>query len=198
LPRHWWWTGSRVDHEQVSITRKGLGTPALATASPNRLDLFIKGWDRSISHLRSNGKAPWSEQTVGGVSFDSPAAVASATTLRVYARDQNSRLLEASQVNGGPWQWSNLSAVPGTNGTRISGSPSVTIHGNGVRVSARTATGSLASFTLSGGSWRFTNHSGGITGSPTAVPGGALARGQSGGLWLFDGATWIARGGLFD
>jgi hypothetical protein len=202
---HWWWGPggiiNDIKSEQTSGSAMGLGTPALVTrgVSP-QLDIFFRGWDRAVYHMSSSGSAPWTLDRPGGVILDFPAAVATGgNTLRVYVRGQSRQLFEASQTNGGAWEWNSLSAVTGSTGTSLSGSPSASLlYPRGVKVYMRTSAGNLSSFTLSEGAWGFLNHDGFITGSPTSTPGGAFVRGKSAGLWLFDGANWTSLGGVFD
>jgi hypothetical protein len=200
---HWWWeagNGSIINREQASSGALGLGTPALvARGISPQLDIFFRGWDRAVYHMSSSGSAPWTLDRPGGVILDFPAAVATGgNTLRVYVRGQSRQLFEAFQTNGGAWQWNSLSAVTGSTGTSLSGSPSASVKSDGVKVYMRTSAGNLSSFTLSGGAWGFLNHGRFITGSPTSTPGGAFVRGRSAGLWLFDGTIWTSLGGVFD
>jgi hypothetical protein len=201
---HWWWRSGIINREQTSSSALGLGTPALVSrggrqVSPPQLDIFFRGWDRAVYHMSSSGSAPWTLDSLGGVILDFPSAAATAgNTLRVYVRGQNSQLFEASQTNGSPWEWNSLSAVTGSTGTSLSGSPSASVQGDGVKVYMRTSAGNLSSFTLSGGVWGFLNHDGIITGSPTSTGGEAFVRGRSAGLWLFDGTMWTSLGGVFD
>lgn len=197
---HWWWTGGAVQRELVSNNALGLGTPALVTSGANHLDIFFRGWDRTLYHLRSTtGIAPWTLEMVGGTLLDFPSALATGGgTLRACIRDASSQLWEAVQVNGGAWQWASLSAASGSLGTPIAGSPSASLKNGTVTMYARTAAGNLATFTFLAGKWAFASHGGNVSGSPTAIPGGALIRGQSGALFLFDGVSWVPRGGIFD
>jgi hypothetical protein len=194
---HWYWTGGGISpFEQVNGGTSGLGTPSLVTRGPNQLDVFFRSFDRSLYHIHSTGPVPWPSEFLGGIMLDFPSAVAAPDgSLRGYVRGQSSRLWEAAQFNGGPWQWSSISDLIG--GQLIAGSPSASVQGNAVRVHARQPAINLSTFTFAG-AWSFANNGGGITGSPTSTPGGAWARGQSAGLWLNDGANWLARGGLFD
>jgi hypothetical protein len=202
---HWWWGPggiiNDIKREQASSSALGLGTPALVSrgVNPPRLDIFFRGWDRAVYHMSSSGSAPWTLDRPGGVILDFPSAEATAgNTLRVYVRGQSRQLFEASQTNGGAWEWNSLSAVTGSTGTSLSGSPSASDSRDGLKVYVRTSATNLSSFTLSGGAWSFSNHGRIITGSPTATPGGAFVRGKSAGLWLFDGAEWTSLGGVFD
>jgi hypothetical protein len=192
--------GSTINREQVSNTAKGIGPPALVSWGVNRLDIFFRGWDKAVYHMRSSGSTPWTLDSLGGVILDFPSAVTTGgNTLRVYVRGRNSQLFEAWQTNGGPWHpWNSLSDVTGSTGTPLSGSPSASVQGGRVKVYMRTSAGNLSSFSLSGGAWGFLNHTGLITGSPTSTPGGAFVRGRSAGLWLFDGSNWTYLGGVFD
>jgi len=200
---HWWLNvQGGINREQAGGSALGLGTPALVSrgiVSPPRLDTFFRGWDRAVYHLSSSGSAPWTLDRPGGVILDFPSAAATAgNTLRVYVRGQSKQLFEASQTNGGAWEWNSLSVVTGSTGTPLSGSPSASVQNDGGRIYMRTSAGNLSSFTLSGGVWGFLNHGGIITGSPTSTPGGAFVRGRSAGLWLFDGTMWTSLGGVFD
>lgn len=177
----------------------GIGPPALVTWGVNRLDIFFRGWDRAVYHLSSSGSAPWTLDRPGGVILDFPsAATTGRDTLRVYVRGRSRQLFEAWQRHAGPWHWTSLSAVTGSTGTSLSGSPSASVRGDGVKVYVKTLAGNLSSFSLSGGAWGFLNRGGIITGSPTSTPGGVFVRGQSAGLWLFDGIKWTFLGGIFD
>lgn len=199
---HWWWSGgSTINLEQVSSSAMGLGPPALVTWGVNRLDIFFRGWDRAVYHMRSSGSAPWTLDSPGGVIVDFPsAATTGGDTLRVYVLGlgRSTQLFQAQQTNGSPWQWTSLSAITGSTGTSLSGSPSASVQGDVVTVHVRTSAGKLSSFSLSGGAWGFLNHGGIITGSPTSTPGGAFVRGRSAGLWLFNGTKWTSLGGVFD
>ncbi len=197
---HWWWNGNAISSELVDNNARALGPPALVTGGVNQLHIFFRGWDRALYSFRSNGVAPWTLESIGGIMLDFPSAVAKTknAVLRAYVRGQSGQLWEASQATiGGPWSWSSISAVTGTVATVTEGSPSASLACGDVLVHIRTASGSLGTFTLSG-SWSFSNNGGVITGSPTSTPGGALARGQSAGLWLFDRVSWIQRSGIFD
>ena len=182
---HWWWGPggilNDIKREQASSGALGLGTPALVSrgVNPPRLDIFFRGWDRAVYHMSSSGSAPWALDRPGGVILDFPAAVVTGgNTLRVYVRGQSMQLFEASQTNGGPWGWNSLSAVTGSTGTSLSGSPSASVQSDGsVKVHMRTSAGNLSSFTLSGVAWGFLNHDRFITGSPTSTRGGAFVRG---------------------
>lgn len=197
---HWWWSGgSTINLEQVSGSALGLGPPAVVTWGINRFDIFFRGWDKAVYHMISGVAPQWTLEKVGGEILDFPSAVTTGgNTLRVYVRGLNAQLFEARQTNGGPWQWASLSAVTGSTGTSLSGSPSASVQGGVVKVHVRTSAGNLSSFSLSGGGWSFLNHGGIITGSPTSTPGGAFVRGKSAGLFLFDGTNFIYYGGVFD
>jgi hypothetical protein len=197
---HWWWSGGSTVHlEQVSTEAMGLGPPALVTRGVDRLDIFFRGWDRAIYHMRSRGSAPWIPERVGGIMLDFPSVVTTGgDTLRVYVRGRSTQLWEARQREGGPWHWTSLSAVTDSTGTALLGSPSASVRDGTVKVYVRTATGNLSSFTRSRGAWDFLNHGGLATGSPTSTPGGAFVRGRRGDLRLFDGSNWVPLGGVFD
>lgn len=195
---HWRGTAGGIGpFELVNSSVTGLGTPSLVTRGLNQLDIFFRGFDRGLYHIYSTGPVPWPSEAVGGIMLDFPSAVAAPDgSLRAYVRGQSSRLWEAAQFSGGPWQWSSVSDMVGPQ-QLIAGSPSTSVQGYTVRVQARQPAGNLSTFTF-GGAWSFSNNGGVITGSPTSTPGGAWARGQSAGLWLNDGTNWFARGGLLD
>jgi len=197
---HWWWNGNAIAVEFVGNNTLALGPPALVTGGPNQLHIIFRGWDRALYSLRSNGTAPWTLETVGGIMEDFPSAVASIqqAAMRVYVRGQSGQLWEASQGTvGAPWSWASISAVAPKAGASIKGSPSASVKAGMVTVNVTTLSDNLATFTLSG-TWNSSNNGGILTGSPTSTPGGALVRGQSAGLWLFDGAGWVKRSGIFD
>jgi hypothetical protein len=140
------------------------------------------------------------EDLTKGVISDFPTAGAAVgNTLRVYARRQSSQLWEALwRTTEDVWLWASLSDLTASTETLLSGSPSVSVQGDVVKVYVRTSAGNLASYGISGRVWRFSNHGSFIIGSPTATPGGAFVRGMNGDLWLFDGTRWVSLGGDFD
>jgi hypothetical protein len=180
--------------ELVNGAVRGLGTPSLVARGPHQLDVFFRGFDRSLYHIASSGPLPWPVETLGGVMLDFPSAagVATSGSLAAYVRGQSSRLWEVSQVNGGPWQWASISDRVG--GQVIAGSPSASVHGSAVRVRARQPSDNLASF----GAFGYTNNGCCISGSPTSTPEGTWARGPDGNLWSNRGLQWFELGGLFD
>lgn len=181
--------------ELVNGGVSGLGTPSLVARASGQLDLFFRGFDRSLYHVYSTGPTPWPSESLGGGMIDFPSAVAAPDgSLRAYVRGFSSQLWEATQASGA-WQWSSVSAAVG--GQLIAGSPSASVQGGAVRVHARQPAINLSTFTYAG-AWSYANNGGGITGSPTSTQGGAWARGQSAGLWFNDGTNWFSKGGLFD
>jgi hypothetical protein len=56
---HWWWSGGPIVLEQVSSSVRGLGTPKLTSGGVDRLDVVLRGWDRSRLHFSSHGSTPW-------------------------------------------------------------------------------------------------------------------------------------------
>ncbi len=72
-PFHWWWNGTGVSTEHVSATR-GLGQPALLSG-PGRIDIFVRGFDRAIHHIRRSDSGV-AEDFVGGTASDFPTALA--------------------------------------------------------------------------------------------------------------------------
>jgi hypothetical protein len=183
-------------HQAIDASFRGLGRAAAVSPAANRLEVFLRGFDRAVYRLSFNGTT-WSRETAGGTIVDFPSAIADSGNLRVYARGLSPALFEAFKSSSGSWQWTNLTALTSSISSGSVGTPAVTRNAGNVRVYSRTSSGSLASFTLQS-AWTFTDHGGSFTGSPAAANGGALVRGQSGSLWFFDGANWLGRGGAFD
>jgi hypothetical protein len=197
-PYHWWSNGAAVLSEPVGNGLRALGPPALL-ATAGRVDVFVRGFDRAVHHLRKLGTGPWTDDLVGGTIVGFPTAVAtsdpSGTTRSVFVV-QDGRLWEAESKNDGPWQWSQVAsgvAVP-----RLLGSPSASNAGDAVVVYARTAAGTLARFVRVHDGWAFTDAGGLVADSPASIGGAAYVVAPGGALWLFDGTRWIPRGGRLD
>ena len=207
---HWWWNGIGVSQEPVNNAMLGHGPPSLVAAGSNHLDIFFRGTDRAVYRMTSNGSAPWTQESVGGIIQDFPAAIVSQGSapgrFRVYVLGESRQLWEASKSGNEPWSWASLSAVTGSVATALGGTPSASLYCpattpvgacNQLRVHVRTSAGPLSTFTLTG-NWSFSANGGNVSGSPTSTVGGALVRGGSGALWLYNGQQWISRGGRFD
>ncbi|MCW5850799.1 MAG: hypothetical protein KIT87_12055, partial [Anaerolineae bacterium] len=181
---------------QIGGSAIGQGTPSLVTRGPNQLDVFFRGFDRSVYHLQTSDGTGWSIESVGGISLDFPSSVVLPDgSLRVYARGQDSQLWEARPVKGSPWQWASVSGQTG--GQTVHGSPSAAIQDGLVRVHVRTASNTLATFAYSG-RWTFTSYFSLITGSPTATSAGAFVRNGDASLAFYYGTGGDWRGGIFD
>jgi hypothetical protein len=196
-PHHWWWNGTGISHEQVGTTR-GLGQPALI-AAPDRLDIFVRGVDHAIHHVRRT-TAGVVEESLGGVISDFPTAVATTdaggTTRRVFVDGPGRRIWSVSSLNDGPWQWELLAPTGITD--RFAGSPSASKVQGTVIVSARTSTGTLGIFRRTPAGWTYRNVGGSIIDSPTSVGSSMYAHGRNESLRYFDGISWQPRGGRFD
>jgi hypothetical protein len=198
-PYHWRATGKGASPFQlIEAGRPGFGNPVLVSRGGQQLDVFYRGFDRSLHHVSSSAdRRLWKSEVAGGTMLDFPTAVATPDgTLRAYVRGLNGKLFEAAQSRAdGTWHWTVVSDQTG--GQLLAGSPSASVRNAGVRVHARTAAGRLSSFTFDG-KWSFVDHGRAITGTPISTPGGVLAPASAGGLLLHDGAKWFERGGTFD
>ena len=163
-PYHFSWDGTTVQIEQVSATR-GLGQPALL-AAPGRLDIFVRGFDRAVHHVRKTG-AGVVEERVGGVASDFPTAAATVagagTIRRVFVHGQDNRIWAASSLDDGPWTWELLAPAGMTD--RFAGSPTASIDGDTVVVHVRTSAGALGVFRRTPATgWTYANVGGTISG----------------------------------
>jgi hypothetical protein len=196
---HWRYTEKGASPFQlIEASRPGFGNPVLVSRDGQQLDMFYRGFDRSLNHVYSSGDSGrWKSEVLGGIMLGFPTAVASSDgTLRAYVRGLNSKLFEAARSKAdGAWHWNVTSDQTG--GQLIAGSPSASVRNAGVRVHARTPTGGLCSFTMDG-NWNFVDLGKAIVGTPISTPGGAFAPASAGGLLLHDGAKWFERGGTFD
>jgi hypothetical protein len=197
-PYHWRFTDKGASPFQlIEAGPPGFGNPVLISRGEQQLDIFYCGFDRGLHHVFLSGDpSSWKSEVVGGIMLDFPTAVATPDgALRAYVRGLNGKLFEAARYKAdGTWHWTVVSDQTG--GQPVGGSPSASVEGATVRVHARTAAGSLSSFTFDG-KWSFADHGQTITGTPTSTHGGAFAPAASGLLW-HSGAKWLQRGGTFD
>lgn len=198
MPYRWSWNGIKLNKQRLGSTR-GLEQPALI-AAPGRIDIFFRGFDRAVHHVRTTDVGVI-EVLVGGVASDAPTAVATTgpggTTRRVFMHGPDHLIWGATSYNDGPWTWARL--APAGMADRFAGSPTASTSGGTVIVRARTTTGSLGTLRLAPSTaWTYANVGGAIVDSPSSVGNAAYAQGRDGTLQFFDGTTWYSKGGRFD
>src|SRR5262245_16836539 len=198
-PYHWRFKDKGTGpFQMIEASRPGSGNPVLVSRDGKQLDIFYRGFDRSLNHVYSSGDPrAWKSEVVGGIMLDFPTAVATPDgTLRAFVRGLNGKLFETARSKAdGTWNWTVVSDQTG--GQLVAGSPSASVRNAGVRVYARTATGTLSSFTFDE-KWTFVDLGQAISGAPTSTRGGAFAPASAGGLLLHDGAKWFELGSTFD
>src|SRR5262245_47221536 len=191
-PYHWRFSDKGASpFELIEASRPGFGNPVLVSQDGQQLDIFYRGFDRSLNHVYSAGDpGPWKSEVVGGIMLDFPTAVATPEgTLRAYVRGLNGKLFEAARSKTDEtWNWTVVSDQTG--GQVVAGSPSASVRNAGVRVYARTAAGSLSSFTFDG-KWSYVDLGQAITGTPVSTPGGVFSAASAGGLLWHNGAKWF-------
>jgi hypothetical protein len=129
-----------------------------------------------------------------------PTAAAIPGTLLAYVNGTNDQLLQAKQVNGGAWTWTNISSASGTTGTRVLGSPGVFRASNGtVNAYSRLGNNQVGVFTFTS-AWTFNNPGGaGRVGSPTANSLGAFILDPTNQSALqLDATGWHSLGGFLE
>ncbi len=168
-------------------------TPGVAISSwaPNRLDVFVRAKDHSISHRAWDGS--WHDwDSVGGISTAAPAAVSwGPNRIDVLARATDFTI--AHRAWDGKWSnWDSLEGVATSSPAICSWGPNrldVFVRGNDLAIWHRAWQGSWTNWDTIGAS---------ITSAPAAVSWGTgridvVARGQDGALWhraYNDGSGW--------
>jgi hypothetical protein len=201
-PYHWRFTDKGPSPFQlIEAGQSGFGNPVLVSRDGKQLDIFYRGFDRSLHRVFSSGNpVSWKSEVVGGIMFDFPTAVATRDgTLRAHWRHVNGKLFEAIRFTADDDEWHKTVVSDQTGGQLIAGSPSASVRDAGVRVYARAPAGSLSSFTFDRQrQWSFADLGQAITGTPKSTQDGVFAPASTGGLLFHDGAKWFKRGGTFD
>jgi hypothetical protein len=197
-PYHWWSNGGDVASEHVSTTR-GLGQPALLDA-PGRLDIFVRGFDRALYHVRKTSTGVTSE-LIGNAMSGFPTAVATSsgvmTTRRVFVRGSDDVIWQATSLDDAPWTWTRIAPAGMTD--IFSGSPTASTTADGVIVHARTRSGALGALRWKDSTgWSYSNDGGIIADSPSSLGAAAYARLCNGMLVFYDRTQWQSLGGHFD
>lgn len=130
-----------------------------------------------------------------------PAATAIPGTLFAFVNGTNDRLMQAKQVSGGAWTWTDIASATGTTGTRDLGSPAVFRASNGtIKAYTRIAGNQVGVFTFTSPSWSFSNPGGPArVGSPSANSVGAFIVDPSNqSAFQLDTLGWHSLGGFID
>jgi hypothetical protein len=198
-PYHWRFTDKGASpFQMIEAGQPGFGNPVLVSRDGQQLDIFYRGFDRSLHQVYSTGDPKaWKSEVVGGTMLDFPTAIATRDgTLWAYVRGLNGKLFEAVRSKADEkWNWTVVSDQTG--GQLVAGSPSALVRHAEVRVYARTPEGSLSAFTFDG-NWTFADLGQAITGTPKSTQDGVFAPASAGGLLFHDGAKWFKRGGTFE
>jgi hypothetical protein len=207
LPYVWDSTG---DFVQIS------NTPVLGPLSASLrqfeqgFHVFYMAWDRSVVHsYRTDPRAPWQTESLGGTTFGFPAGVVVPSTgdLVVFQLGTDGMLYWNRKANGdqmpsNPWSgWQSISYAAGATGTVLAGTPSfsLTPSGTWMLFVPISATDGLAMFTSSSdGAWTFTDLGGNWISAPTATATGVFTEGKTTGLWQWLSSGFSKIGGVFD
>jgi hypothetical protein len=210
---HWKYDGVWHPAELVHNSARGVGSLAVTSWGPNRLDIFFRGredydyhitHDDYLYHIQSTGGTPFTLTNTGGVIKGFPSAVTTSDSLWVYVTGVDGQLLQARQENGGAWTWSSVSSLSGSTGVRVLGSPSAFRSSSGdITVYARilgNQPDEVGRYVFSNPNWSFSNQGGAPRlGSPIATNLGAFivdATNQS--VWHLTSQGWQSLGGYID
>jgi hypothetical protein len=64
LPHHWSWKGGSPTREIVGGAPKSFGNPTLTSRVEGRLDILIRGWDRTEWHLYEDETGAWQGELI--------------------------------------------------------------------------------------------------------------------------------------
>ncbi|HEX5109120.1 MAG TPA: hypothetical protein VFV95_11760 [Vicinamibacterales bacterium] len=128
----WAYWGDWQPEQLVHRSALGVGSLAVTSSGPDRLDVLFRGHDSSLYHVQSNGGPPSTLTKIGivGAIKGFPTAVSADGNLWVYVTGENDQLLEA-RYSGGQWNVSDLSIASGSTSVKIHGSPGAVLSPNG-------------------------------------------------------------------
>jgi murein DD-endopeptidase MepM/ murein hydrolase activator NlpD len=168
--------------------------PGVSSWGPNRLDVFSRGTDNSLTHKWYNN-GWWNWESLGGVITSDPAAVSwSNGRLDVFARGGDNALWHRAYDSAGWHAWDSLGGI-------LTGAPTVASWGAGRLDVFMTGTdGALWHRWWDGTAWQTWESLGGVLAArPAAVSWGngridVVARGVDNSLWH----RWYESGGWFN
>jgi spore germination protein YaaH len=179
-----------------SLSGTASSSPAVATSSASRMDLFVRGSDYALYHKFWNGTV-WSDwESLGGRLTASPAAVSwGANHIDVFVRGTDNGLYTMT------WDGTSWSAWKALGGTLASGPGATSWAVGRLDVLARGSNSQLFHkwFTTAGGWSQWESLGGLLSADPAAVSWGPnrldiFVRGSNLGLFhkFWDGAGWSA------